>query len=420
MTTDKDYELNKEDHEALSIYMRDIGGIEDVSYKDDNSYLNKMFDIDKDIIVLMLTNKIGYIKLLYAIKRIKLYPERLGIFISETNINKQKIKDLLILLNNIVKNIKNKKPIKHYLKNIVFTEKFISLITKNINTVNEKYKQIDNESKKAKFVKTNTWLTIDEFEKLYKSIKDLQKNKESVKQDIIKANLKLVVYLAKKFNNPKKIPLIDLIQEGNIGLIRAVEKFDPSKGYSFATYAPWWINQHVSKALSEHGRTIKIPAHTLDQIKKINKITINFLQDTGREPTVQELSALSKISEDKINELMQIKEPISTETTIGGEDDDESMQISDLIADENQLDPLDSAIENDSIEIIKKVLSHVLTRREKKIIEMRFGLDNKMNYTLEEIGQKFKITKERIRQIEEEALIKLKNSEYSNLLSKLI
>jgi RNA polymerase sigma factor (sigma-70 family) len=420
MTTDKDYELNKEDHEALSIYMRDIGGIEDVSYKDDNSYLNKMFDIDKDIIVLMLTNKIGYIKLLYAIKRIKLYPERLGIFISETNINKQKIKDLLILLNNIVKNIKNKKPIKHYLKNIVFTEKFISLITKNINTVNEKYKQIDNESKKAKFVKTNTWLTIDEFEKLYKSIKDLQKNKESVKQDIIKANLKLVVYLAKKFNNPKKIPLIDLIQEGNIGLIRAVEKFDPSKGYSFATYAPWWINQHISKALSEHGRTIKIPAHTLDQIKKINKITINFLQDTGREPTVQELSALSKISEDKINELMQIKEPISTETTIGGEDDDESMQISDLIADENQLDPLDSAIENDSIEIIKKVLSHVLTRREKKIIEMRFGLDNKMNYTLEEIGQKFKITKERIRQIEEEALIKLKNSEYSNLLSKLI
>ncbi len=420
MATDKDYELNKEDHEALSIYMRDIGGIEDVSYKDDNSYLNKMFDIDKDIIVLMLTNKIGYIKLLYAIKRIKLYPERLGIFISETNINKQKIKDLLILLNNIVKNIKNKKPIKHYLKNIVFTEKFISLITKNINTVNEKYKQIDNESKKAKFVKTNTWLTIDEFEKLYKSIKDLQKNKESVKQDIIKANLKLVVYLAKKFNNPKKIPLIDLIQEGNIGLIRAVEKFDPSKGYSFATYAPWWINQHISKALSEHGRTIKIPAHTLDQIKKINKITINFLQDTGREPTVQELSALSKISEDKINELMQIKEPISTETTIGGEDDDESMQISDLIADENQLDPLDSAIENDSIEIIKKVLSHVLTRREKKIIEMRFGLDNKMNYTLEEIGQKFKITKERIRQIEEEALIKLKNSEYSNLLSKLI
>lgn len=420
MATDKDYELNKEDHEALSIYMRDIGGIEDVSYKDDNSYLNKMFDIDKDIVVLMLTNKIGYSKLLYAIKRIKLYPERLGIFISETNINKQKIKDLLILLNNIVKNIKNKKPIKHYLKNIVFTEKFILLITKNINTVNEKYKKIDNEFKKAKFVKTNTRLTVDEFEKLCKSIQDLQKNKESVKQDIIKANLKLVVYLAKKFNNPKKIPLIDLIQEGNIGLIRAVEKFDPSKGYSFATYAPWWINQHISKALSEHGRTIKIPIHTLDLIKKINKTTINFLQDTGREPTIQELSALSKISEDKINELMQIKEPISTETTIGGDDDDEAMQVSDLIADENQPDPLDSAIENDSIETIKKVLNHVLTRREIKIVEMRFGLDNKMNYTLEEIGKKFKITKERIRQIEEEALIKLKNSEYSDLLSKLI
>ena len=247
--------------------------------------------------------------------------------------------------------------------------------------------------------------------------KRVKEGDETAKQELIKANLKLVVTIAKKAIHMSNLPIIDLIQEGNLGLMKAVEKFDYQKGFKFSTYATWWIRQAITRAIADQARTIRIPVHMVETINKLTRVSRLLLQKYGREPTPAEIAEEMHITEERVREIQKIaQDPVSLETPIGEEEDS---HLGDFIEDETTETPSDSV----STTMLKETLLSVLnslTPREEKVLRLRYGVDDGRPRTLEEVGREFNVTRERIRQIEAKALRKLRHPSRSKKLKDFL
>ena len=259
-------------------------------------------------------------------------------------------------------------------------------------------------------------IPIGEFKDLTRNMSIGEARARRAKKEMVEANLRLVISIAKKYTN-RGLQFLDLIQEGNIGLMKAVDKFEYRRGYKFSTYATWWIRQAITRSIADQARTIRIPVHMIETINKLNRISRHMLQEMGREPTPEELAVKMEMPEDKIRKVLKIaKEPISMETPIG---DDEDSHLGDFIEDINILSPVEKATTTGLTDTVQKVLGG-LTPREAKVLRMRFGIDMNTDHTLEEVGKQFDVTRERIRQIEAKALRKLRHPTRSEQLRSFL
>ena len=275
---------------------------------------------------------------------------------------------------------------------------------------------IQRAQKKIKTIETNVTLSIPEIKEVNRKVSIGEARARRAKKEMVEANLRLVISIAKKYTN-RGLQFLDLIQEGNIGLMKAVDKFEYRRGYKFSTYATWWIRQAITRSIADQARTIRIPVHMIETINKLNRISRQMLQEMGREATPEELAERMEMPEDKVRKVLKIaKEPISMETPIG---DDEDSHLGDFIEDTMSESPIDTATAGGLIDATRDVLSG-LTARESKVLRMRFGIDMNTDHTLEEVGKQFDVTRERIRQIEAKALRKLRHPTRSDHLRSFL
>jgi len=265
-------------------------------------------------------------------------------------------------------------------------------------------------------LETRVGLSVKEIKEINRNMSMGETKMRRAKKDMVEANLRLVISIAKKYTN-RGLQFLDLIQEGNIGLMKAVDKFEYRRGYKFSTYATWWIRQAITRSIADQARTIRIPVHMIETINKLNRVSRQMMQDMGREPTPEELSKELDMPEDKVRKVLKIaKEPISTETPIG---DDEDSSLGDFIEDTVIESPLENATE-DSLHFATDDVLGSLTAREAKVLRMRFGIGMNTDHTLEEVGKQFDVTRERIRQIEAKALRKLRHPSRSSHLKSFL
>jgi RNA polymerase primary sigma factor len=289
------------------------------------------------------------------------------------------------------------------------TKPYSALLERNVPAIQElQQKLIDLQNKVV--------IPLPELKEVHKQMTAGEKRAREAKREMTVANLRLVISIAKKYTN-RGLQFLDLIQEGNIGLMKAVDKFEYRRGYKFSTYATWWIRQAITRSIADQARTIRIPVHMIETINKMNRISRQILQETGIEPDAATLAAKMEIPEDKIRKIMKIaKEPISMETPIG---DDEDSHLGDFIEDSNTLAPAEAALHDSMRDVVKDILDS-LTPREAKVLRMRFGIEMSTDHTLEEVGKQFDVTRERIRQIEAKALRKMRHPSRSDKLKSFL
>ncbi len=330
----------------------------------------------------------------------------------------QKIKTLLhssrknerIIFNLCVK--KAKTPRKSFLNSFMHNETNSKWLDEYKGMHKEKAQQLESFRKeilrgqrKLAAIEAQEDLTIGDIKEIHRRVSIGEAKARRAKKDMIEANLRLVISIAKKYTN-RGLQFLDLIQEGNIGLMKAVDKFEYRRGYKFSTYATWWIRQAITRSIADQARTIRIPVHMIETINKLNRISRQILQETGQEPTPEELGQRMELTEEKVHKVLKIaKEPISMETPIGEEED---TSLGDFIVDNNVTSPIEFATNSGLKEATSEILS-TLTPREAKVLRMRFGINMNTDHTLEEVGKQFDVTRERIRQIEAKALRKLRH-----------
>jgi RNA polymerase primary sigma factor len=288
---------------------------------------------------------------------------------------------------------------------------------KKYSTALAKFKdEIERRQKKLEQLEVTYHLSINDIKEVNREVSIGEAKARRAKKEMVEANLRLVISIAKKYTN-RGLQFLDLIQEGNIGLMKAVDKFEYRRGYKFSTYATWWIRQAITRSIADQARTIRIPVHMIETINKLNRISRQMLQEMGREPTPEELAVRMEMPEDKVRKVLKIaKEPISMETPIG---DDEDSHLGDFIEDTSVASPVDQATMESLRETTHAVLAQ-LTPREAKVLRMRFGIDMNTDHTLEEVGKQFDVTRERIRQIEAKALRKLRHPSRSEQLRSFL
>ena len=300
--------------------------------------------------------------------------------------------------------------------NLKWLEPHLKGKSKFVDSLKEQKDEILRAQKRLISIQDETNLSITEIKDINRRMSIGEAKARRAKKEMVEANLRLVISIAKKYTN-RGLQFLDLIQEGNIGLMKAVDKFEYRRGYKFSTYATWWIRQAITRSIADQARTIRIPVHMIETINKLNRISRQMLQEMGREPTPEELAVRMEMPEDKVRKVLKIaKEPISMETPIG---DDEDSHLGDFIEDANVLSPIESATIASLSEATREVLAS-LTPREAKVLRMRFGIDMNTDHTLEEVGKQFDVTRERIRQIEAKALRKLRHPSRSEMLRSFL